>query len=1339
MTNHNEEANENTNETLNETLNETPKETTNSLTNELTNQSTELSSINITIERDPKPFEGQQKAITTLDRNVIVSAGAGSGKTWVLTERYLEILSKGYRPSQVIAITFTEKAAGEMKGRIRAAVKQMALKSTNTTEKKYWEQCEQDLKYSMITTIHGFCSRLLKAHPIEAGLDPSFSVLDGTEGNLLLNDVFQQTVQRYLEEESEANQLLYEQFARIGDIASAARVLYSQMRTYHKTVSDLWEETNSQLSKQKEKMNEQLQKIDQLIAHIRMEVNSAKETAKKEPKYIADCENWLARYESARPFIEESEAQLTYELEQMIDDLLNNKWRKSGSDTLKEVTSELRDVALPELLKCFVAPHYSQVVQALLQVVQKADRAYTEAKQAQQVVDFADLELLTANLLANSPTVCQKWQQRVKFLMVDEFQDTNAVQKQIIDCFSNKGCNMRLFVVGDGKQSIYRFRGADVQVFYQMEDELLATGGEKISLAMNFRTQHGVIGYINGLFEQLMYKEERDPLYYTKYEALEAFRKLQKPNAEIEFIAIHEEQENEDDQGEADLRSQAIDGGTRNEKNEKNGKNEEIGLKERSEEEQEQHWVEKESDLLARRIKQMVEQNETLVWGKDDAGNEQLRPVTFGDCSVLLAARSQMYVYEFTFQSYNIPYIVVGGRQFYQKQEILDVLNVLKLIQNPDDDVALLAFLRSPFVQLKDTTLFWLTRGNSLRQAFFQLEHKPEHVEDTQWGKLLQARHWVKQWLQQKQFENVYDLLKAIVHETGYLYMLIGGTQGKQRAANVEKMMAIAEQIVDEKGFHLYDFIQYVKQLQEADVNEEEASIIDSRGDAVVIMSVHASKGLEFPVVCVPELRKDVLKKGGAARLLYQPGLGVGLKLNDIEKGMPGNGLFELLQEEEKDRELQEAKRLLYVALTRARDHLVLIGSKPRGKHSWLQWILKHIGFEDFESLTETEGVNEAEWSMSIITENSLPVYKQLTDETSETLWKNWLRTIKNIEAHNMEPNDLDKQRIVQLEGHQDDIHDELSQVEDRIFETNYPLMSPISQQVNELPILSATALKAYENCQRSFYLRYIKGLYGIEHMLKREQADQWSTYVREENDLVSVSETSEALSGAFNGAFSEQVEPSLMSATEKGTLVHEIIEHLGHDLMLKQTDFERKQRLAEWLKAHDCVLREGLLNESNEQALIDNLNQYIHHYVRFFESRPTDGTFEYEYPLTMLWHDQQLTGLIDCLHFHPEGDVSIIDFKTNRMTTNVQKMAEPYHLQGYLYTLICERVLKMNVRQMIFVFLETGDTYELPLNQSSLNKMEHYLSEMIVDIKNKREESQFESCSNSHCLCHII
>ena len=901
------------------------------------------------ITRDPAPQPGQQRAIELIDRDVIVSAGAGSGKTWVLTERYIEMLNYGTRPEQIIAITFTKKAAAEMKGRIRQAIAKMEETSASSEEAAYWNRCKRELERAVITTIHGFCTRLLKDAPLEAGVDPAFHVLDEKEAVLLEREVFAEAVDTWLQESGARAERVYRELGDRHTVIRNILALHRHMRTYHVREEDILSETFATLDERKERFHAIREELLQLADDALACVQELLEEREHPPNYLTDAHAWLTNLVSAINRTAGWDGTYERETADVFVSLKGNMWRNTGPDHLKALHGQLKE-KVAEWLLYTEAPAYRELLRDIVSLTTSAAEKYREAKRRKQGLDFHDLEQVTTDMLSRHPEVAERWRQTLHYVMVDEFQDTNSLQKDILDRLIGSDGRVKQFVVGDGKQSIYQFRGADVAVFNRTDADIRQSGGAAVSLDVNFRTQHRLIHYINSLFAFLMQKEEGDPDYAVAYEPLVAHRKPPHDRPAVELLATAIPKDSDDDARQM------------------------------------------EAERVARRIRLMVEGKEPLVW-EARGGEEKPRPVEYRDIALLLATRTHLDVYEQALLNEGIPYTVVGGRGFYRKQEVLDVLNVLKFVQNRDDELALLGFLRSPFVHLSDETLYWLTREQRLSRAFFYLETPPREVEPVEWERLLQARERYLRWEQLKQTDNVYRLMRSILDDSGYISVLLALPNGEQAALNVEKLLDIARES-DGQGLTLFDFLARMETLREEGMEETEAEWIRDRGNAMVIMTVHASKGLEFPVVVLPDLSRNVLQKGALSpRVLYAPGHGLAVKTFRESGEAEGDGLFDSLSEMARDRELKEAYRLFYVAVTRARDYLLLAGSQKEQKrpsesmkHQWLDWVVKHLGAKQLSDLPAGELSLDTDWSLKVTWELDEAEDERREDTAADTV-----------------------------------------------------------------------------------------------------------------------------------------------------------------------------------------------------------------------------------------------------------------------------------------------------------------------------------------------------------------
>lgn len=1247
------------------------------------------------IVRDPAPNAAQSKAITELSKDLVVSAGAGSGKTWVLTERYIEMLNHGTPPYRIIAITFTEKAAAEMKSRIRKAVRKRCELAVGDDELNAWTEMLNQLKRATITTIHGFCSRLLRDHPLEAGIDPQARVLDAVESGLLLDEQFMIVVEKVLSQKDDRAAQLYFEFPSKTSLLTALKMLYTMMRTHHRDRASLWDETVASLERRKAEIPIVRDRLLKELTTLADEVDKlSAETKKKPPQYLLKAQAWAERIADIAKRLTEWDGVMTEEWAVFLSGTPKQMWNRDNG-RLRELRESVQ--AFFELLISLgEAPPYRQLLNWCLDIVEEAKEKYRAAKKATHAIDFNDLEELAVRLLENHPSVVAKWQSKLDFLMVDEFQDTNSLQKAMIDRISDHGRTITRFVVGDGKQSIYKFRGADVEVFQQIGKEIRQSGGEAIGLNENFRTQHRVIEYINSFFHFLMQPADDAPPFVVAYEALQPFRKPANDEAAIELLCINPDPPTDTEEGmqgegyhflgnDAD----ALNG---DEENQEAANNREL-----------------EAEHVADRIYQMVSSREKLVWKKtadpdaEQRGpSESAHPVQFGDIAILFSNKTHMGVYESALQQRGIPYIVLGGQSFYEKQEILDLVNLLHLLWNDEDEIALVGFLRSPFVHLHDETLFWLTRNRTLASAFMELQEKPKELEASQWNKLTLARHRLLSWRLRRQVEGLAPLLQEILEETGFADLCFALEHGAQVAANIEKFIELARRLVDQQGHDLIDFISFIETMREEEVKEQEAEVIRDRGDAVQLMTIHASKGLEFPVVFLPHLDRNLISQaGGAPRVMYHAGKGLALKLQREGTLPVGDGWFDALAEEEKQRVMEEEKRKLYVAMTRARDYLVLVATQKEIKNpveelknQWLDWIVKHLG-----SCVETSAAGALQL-------NELPpgVIQHRTGWSMKVHWAERSKTAFSTSSLvRMGEADSEESTAAKVSGNS--AHSM----------TDFPLLSPMPMPMDSLPTYSVTAIMEYLRCPRAFYLSEIEGW----------DLEGWKSKVDSGNSALA------------------------LTALQLGNIVHRVCEKLDRLSFSNQlSDNHEKQIKPIILWA---ALQEGLLPEQLT-TVHETIRPYIASYLssnwfhdivsRQVSSVRSEISFHYR------MEGGVLSGIIDKMLLYPDGTVTLMDFKTNRIADGlhgqeaaIKRAATNYLPQAYIYALVVEELLGRKVRESILFFLEPGIPFHVNLNRDLLQEQKRRMQGALQRIRQSRENPALfqEKCGLPFCLCEQL
>ena len=599
------------------------------------------------------------------------------------------------------------------------------------------------------------------------------------------------------------------------------------------------------------------------------------------------------------------------------------KWRSEDDLTaIKEALKQLREAARAERLLALEwneADHFAiGVMSRLIRLYERASRRFAEEKEQQAWLDFNDLEVMTERLLTTREDVRALYAtgKRLRALMVDEFQDTSPIQTRILQMIAP--ASDEVFIIGDAKQSIYRFRGADVTVFQEARADLEANAGKAIEMDACFRSHSRLIDFVNHLFPLIFTRESR---YDTPYEAMRAWRQPFAERAAIEMRIIWQEKDAEEKLNSYQLR-------------------------------------EREAQLVAQRIKEIVAQKDVLVGG--DQG--EARAADYGDIALLFQASTHFDVYERALADAGLPYVTIAGKGFYGRQEILDISNLLAFLTNASDELSLAAALRSPMFAISDETLLRLRldQQQSLWRSLFDdsiavARDQKEAVEFAREA-LTSLRALVGRL-------SPAEIVTAAVRETGYLATLSALPHGDRRVANVEKMI---EQTRALATMTLSDVVVRLKELKFREAREGEASVEES--GAVRLMTVHKAKGLEFPIVWIV----DAAYSGAADRskLATHADLGVAINLQEDEltKDAPRPATFELIRLVEMQMDRAEKKRLLYVAVTRARDHLILSASLARTKllgDHWLGRVARALGLEEEArpaSVTYPDGIIDICW-----------------------------------------------------------------------------------------------------------------------------------------------------------------------------------------------------------------------------------------------------------------------------------------------------------------------------------------------------------------------------------------
>ena len=830
----------------------------------------------------------QKEAITLFGREISVSAGAGSGKTSVLVERFLyAVTQRKVDAERILAITFTEKAAAEMKSRL---VEECRERNLGDLRRK--------LESAYIGTIHGFCSRILKENPIESGVDPAFQVLSDGEAQILMDQV----IERIFEEGGE-NERLLEMLGQFGEepLIHAVKKFYDMGRAMGDDTG-IFKLRN--LSSVQKKIISQLlsgaKALDELIDPVK-----ATESELKLKTGACRIMELIRSPESAGwdmiERIEEARGQLHRRIPRY----------KEAVENCLELLEDWRALVVEKLGEPFKNEFEKVCV--------KFKTLYDEEKRVRASYDFEDLLLVTTRLLSGtSPekkAVRTRYRKYFSCILVDEYQDTSPLQDKIIELLKQED---NLFVVGDAQQSIYGFRFADPEIFHRrILAYTNAKNGSRLRLSQNYRSRSQILQFINAFFKQISDGNSFHPL--------EACRPLS--SDAMPFIEVLCVPRGEKEEGESLDQARVI-----------------------------------EARSLAAHIRKLVDAG-TPIYPK----GSHSRPIRYKDIAVLFRGLTTSTLYEKELNDQSIPYVITKGGGFYEKPEILDFINCLKLIENPHLDIALAGVLRSPLVALSDDALFWLARSAKsnnheapLFGAFASLNVIKE-ISSEDRVKLLRFLKLLEELRQQKEALTISGLLEKILKETFYEAKALTRVDGRQMVANILKLISIAESVEEKNIAGVQDFIRLVKHFSDSDTPEAEARLDSGLENAVMLSTIHAAKGLEFPIVIVADMGRERYEAKQEA-FVFSPETGFGIKLRQPKtQKFLKDYTFGEIDKALGEKESREEERLMYVAFTRAEEHLILSGvldvdrktGSFKKKASWMSQAAEVLALDPFASTSE--------------------------------------------------------------------------------------------------------------------------------------------------------------------------------------------------------------------------------------------------------------------------------------------------------------------------------------------------------------------------------------------------
>jgi ATP-dependent helicase/nuclease subunit A len=1089
----------------------------------------------------------EQARAVDIEKNISVSAGAGSGKTRVLTGRFLKLLESGLPMEKIAAITFTEKAALEMKERIRKVLLQKIDGSCGEA-KKEWQRELDKLSSANISTIHGFCSRIVRENSAFLGLDFNFDIMSEIDRKLTMEEIAVEVLEDYYNK------------PQFSDLARALTETYGENYRSGKLLEDL--------------------------------------------KGIRTA-------------------------------LLDR-----GAD-IKEACESGRGDMLSEFI---------------FEILKQVEDKYRDFKLQRDLLDYNDLETLTSKLLENR-RLCERYKNRYTRFLVDEFQDTNEIQKKIIYSLTAEDGKLmagRLFIVGDFKQSIYGFRGANFMIFKEVSKDIGIEG--QVALSTCYRSKNEIIHGVNEIFCHLV----------EDYENLKPPAEGPSEEKRI-FIVNYKKGEEKKDAPAERVKEMIIN-------NSGTIEDFKISLQEMKEN-------------SSRVVLEEVQEDMTVMKGIKLLMDKGL---SLRDICILVRTKNLVPGIESQLRRRNIPYCIIGGRGFYEKEEVQNILNLYQIVvegfnhdeeqseKNSSLDFKLFGVLRSALFNIPDDVLLRikLEKSENLKARDY-LEAAEFTVDGMTPGKdkaaLLRACSILRRLVELKDRLAVCGLLNAIVELCDLQTLLLSEEGGVQKYRNVEKLLREAEKYDKKEMFSPEGFLRYVELLREHSKEDSEASLDTEDSSALKIMTIHQSKGLEFKGVIIPGIGADQLSISSQER--FKPNLvcyrGKILSKKDLEIKVSASGAesgcsYEGYHKEKLLREVEESIRLLYVAMTRAEDYVVLTGAGEKAEPVEIRYPEDRI--ENLNSFGK-------QINYSVKLKNSAGHYVEYMNAVE-------LPDLGRLENRSFEEEEIDYEV---LRGRFD-------------FRGNYKPRS----------MVSASAYMKYLKSPGQFYVENILGIDPAAYEKSGTESQQWLNSLEEECPFI------EQGKYEYQPSDNRYIYDKGISPSQLGSLVHKILEHVNEE------DSEEAELI--YLSIREVLgakfyeeLREGK-DEALQDVLLSTLKRYLENYKTIEKNTVPPGKLvlsqnETEYLLAPLEDRRMMiTGFIDRLQvFEKDGKYTavITDYKTNRIKgiETLEHIREMYEKQLNLYGKSIKELLHIEGRTVDHIklqlyLLDTGEVLELPYDE---------------------------------------
>jgi ATP-dependent helicase/nuclease subunit A len=1244
----------------------------------------------------------QEASINYRGGALLVSAAAGSGKTKVLVERLLSLVDEGANIDEFLVITYTRAAALELRERIyEELLKRLGKSPGNSRLRRQAMLC----KGASIDTIHTFCLEILRENAHLARLPPDFRVADESESAMIMNEVADNVLGEIYErlEDNPGFTSLIDTVADKRDdklLVEALLTLYSKLQS--SPDPDAWIEKEIEKQKSFAYIDDisktdfgeyMLKKLKRAILYCQTELIGLRYAMKQYPEFeVKYAESVDGTIEQINPLL--SALDLGWDEARLYSCIEIPRPKPiKGYEKLKE--NRLRSIK--ELKKCIQELEYSSeehikdakdisfAITALLQLLVSFGIAYTEEKRKRGVADFSDLEHLTLSLLIDKETgakteLARNLSLRFKEIMIDEYQDVNAVQEYIFNAISKDAEN--IFMVGDVKQSIYRFRLADPSIFlskYSTFDEFeinssesIAAKGTKIHLSRNFRSHGGILRVVNHIFHNIMSKEFGE-LEYTEKERLvpgKADEKGKQGKQGKEGTRSADEEVSVPDAGETEEKSTPVEVDILD-----------MSTFEAEEDEDSPTSIRVEAQYIAQKVKRLVSGRYMIP--KDDGGE---RPLDYSDIVILLrSTKGRAWQYASALTEEDIPIEFPGGEGYFETPEVTAALSLLTVVDNPIQDIPL-ASVMSGFIYGFTTDELAELRTRAQTDTFYNAIKKSAEDETSSEETCLKCKKMLSD-------INALRLLSMDMPSDRFIWHMYNRTglldsvsrmQGGEKRKNNLILLAESARQFEKNGYKgVFGFLRFINNLQERGI--ELSAGTDNKGsstessNSVKIMSVHKSKGLEFPVVILANSSKlnnfqDIWKN-----VVFHTGLGLGAMLTDKKRRIRYTTLARTaIQSKLSDEMLSEELRVLYVAMTRAKDKLIITGALknteqtldklaaiPEGVvapqavltlRSMIEWIL--VGIRGYESTDLSINFLDADAieSEAASAAAATPIIKHSLVNESDFISVNDNRSFGNLGIN--------------------------------------PILN------SEYDLRFETDTNTYTNAEIGFFYPYrnavdlpskltVTGLKTI-HDPEAEQA----TWVQAPPKSEVKKERLLYPAPSFILGKRE------MTAADRGILLHLVMQHIDYKKWSQEPNKESVEKELQRLKSIGLIA-----DELGKEVDIDKLEKFLSSSLggRMISAKKLEREFKFSIlrPAENYFPgggDDKilLQGVVDC-YFEENDEIVVVDFKTDKVTEKtIEKIAKQYSQQLNTYADALHHITGKRVKERIIYFFAMDHVYTL-------------------------------------------